>query len=49
MDDSWLLLTDATWERLCAALCEIKSRAGAPPTQSDRDFIEAVLHVARTG
>src|SRR5262249_7178165 len=28
---------------------EVKSRAGAPPKQTDRDFIEAVLYVARTG
>src|SRR5262245_37128559 len=49
MDDSRLLLTDATWDRLAAALAEVKSRAGAPPKQSDREFIEAVLHVARTG
>lgn len=49
MDDSRLLLTDEVWERIFAALSQIKSRAGAPPKQSDRDFIEAVLHVARTG
>ena len=28
---------------------EIKHRAGRPPEQSDRMFIEAVLYVARTG
>jgi transposase len=49
MDDSRLLLTDAIWERLAAALSGLKSRAGAPPKQSDRDFIEAVLYLARTG
>ena len=49
MDDARLMLTDETWDRLAAALAEVKSRAGAPPKQSDRDFIEAVLHVARTG
>jgi transposase len=49
MDDSRLLLTDEIWERIFAALSAFKSRAGAPPKQSDRDFIEAVLHVARTG
>ncbi len=49
MDDSRLLLTDEVWDRIFAALSQIKSRAGAPPKQNDRDFIEAVLHVARTG
>jgi len=49
MDDSRLLLTDEIWERLSEALKGLKSRAGAPPKQSDRDFIEAVLHLARTG
>jgi hypothetical protein len=32
-----------------AALAEVRSRARAPPKQSDRDFIEAVLYIARTG
>jgi transposase len=49
VDDSRLLLTDEIWERLAAALSGLKSRAGAPPKQSDRDFIEAVLYLARTG
>jgi transposase len=49
MDDSRLLLTDELWDRLAAALSGLKSRAGAPPKQSDRDFIEAVLYLARTG
>ena len=49
MDGTRLLLTDAIWDRLAAALSGLKSRAGAPPKQSDRDFIEAVLYLARTG
>jgi transposase len=49
MDDARLLLTDEIWGRLAEALKGLKSRAGAPPKQSDRDFIEAVLHLARTG
>jgi transposase len=49
MDDSRLLLTDAIWDRLAAALSGLKSRAGAPPKQTDRDFIAAVLFLARTG
>ena len=49
MDDARLLLTDAIWGRLAGALAGLKSRAGAPPAQSDRDFIEAVLYLARAG
>jgi transposase len=49
MDDSRLPLTDEIWDRLSEALKGLKSRAGAPPKQSDRDFIEAVLYLARTG
>jgi transposase len=49
MDDARLMLTDAAWDRLAAALAEVKSRAGAPPKQTDRAFIEAVLYLARTG
>jgi transposase len=44
-----LLLTDAAWERIAAALAEVKSRRGAPPDLDDRSFVEAVLHLARTG
>lgn len=49
MDDARLMPTDETWDRLAAVLAEVKSRAGAPPKQTDRDFIEAVLYLARTG
>jgi transposase len=49
MDDSRLLLSDEIWDRLSKALSGLKSRAGAPPKQSDRSFIEAVLYLARTG
>jgi hypothetical protein len=49
MADSRLLLTDKIWDRLSEALKGLKSRAGAPPKQSDRDFIEPVLYLARTG
>jgi transposase len=48
MDDR-LLLTDAAWRRIRAALAGLKSRRGAPPTLGDRDFVEAVLYLARTG
>jgi transposase len=49
MDDARLVLTDATWARIAAALAELKSRRGAPPKLSDRDFLEALLYLARTG
>ena len=37
------------WEDIAKILEEIKHKAGRPPEQSDRMFIEAVLYVARTG
>ncbi len=49
MDESRLMLTDEAWERIAAALAAVKSRAGAPPKLTDRDFVEAVLYIARTG
>ena len=49
MDESRSMLTDATWGRMAAALAAVKSRAGAPPKPTDRDFVEAVLYLARTG
>jgi putative transposase len=49
MDDSRLLLTDAAWERIAAVVRDVKSPAGAPPQLSDRDFVEAILYLARTG
>jgi putative transposase len=44
-----LILTDEAWEELAPLLKEIKNRAGRPPEQSDRMFLEAVLYLARTG
>ena len=32
-----------------ATKAAVKSRAGAPPKLTDRDFVEAVLYLARTG
>jgi transposase len=49
MDDSRLLLTDATWGRMAAVITDVKSRAGAPPEIADRDFVEGILYLARTG
>jgi transposase len=48
MDDR-LLLSDAAWRRIRVALAGLKSRRGAPPSLADRDFVEAVLYLARTG
>jgi putative transposase len=49
MDDSRLLLTDAAWGRIAAVLRAVRRPAGAPPKLSDRDFLEAMLYLARTG
>src|SRR5947209_10976411 len=49
MDESRLLLTDEIWGRIAAALREVKHPAGAPPKLPDRDFVEAMLYLARTG
>jgi putative transposase len=44
-----LLLTDEAWAEIAPILATLKSRAGSPPTLSDRLFIEAVLYLARPG
>ena len=44
-----LILTDGAWQEIAAVLARVKPKAGSPPQQSDRMFIEAVLYVARTG
>jgi putative transposase len=49
MTSERLVLTDEAWADIAKILAEIKSKAGRPPAQSDRMFIEAVLYVARTG
>jgi transposase len=49
MEEVRLLLSDAAWSRIAAALGGLKSRRGSPPALSDRDFVEAVLYLARTG
>lgn len=49
MGEVRLLLNDAAWGRIAAVLSEIKSRRGAPPGRTDREFVEAVLYLARTG
>ena len=44
------LINDSVWKQLEVALAEAKhSAAGAPPELSDREFLEAMLHLNRTG
>ena len=44
------IITEAVWQQLAPALAEAKhSLAGAPGELSDREFLEAVLHLLRTG
>jgi transposase len=44
------IITDRIWEKLAVALTAAKhSGAGAPPKLSDRDFLEALLYLNRTG
>jgi transposase len=43
------LLNNAMWEQLAAALAEVKDPRGAPPGLADREFLEAVLYLTRTG
>ena len=44
------IISDQVWKELEAAVKAAKhSRAGAPAELSDREFLEAVLHLNRTG
>lgn len=44
------VLTDEIWAKMEAALVAAKhSAAGAPGEMTDREFLEAVLHLQRTG
>lgn len=44
------IITDSIWKKLEAALAVAKhSAAGAPPKLTDRDFLEALLYLNRTG
>ena len=49
MEDIRLSLSDEAWQRIANALSVVKHPAGAPPELSDRDFVEAILYVSRTG
>ena len=41
-------LNERQWKRVADALCELRSRRGRPP-RDDRNFVEAVLWIHRTG
>jgi len=43
------ILSDKMWEQFEEALAAVKDPRGAPAELSDREFLEAVLHLARTG
>lgn len=44
------LISDKIWKQLEAVIEQAKhSRAGSPSSMSERDFIEAVLYINRTG
>jgi transposase len=43
------ILTDEVWTQLEAALVDVKDPRGAPGDMPEREFIEAVLFLARTG
>jgi putative transposase len=44
------IITDTIWKKLEVALAVAKhSAAGAPPKMTDRDFLEALLYLNRTG
>lgn len=43
------ILNDELWQQFEAALREVKDPRGAPPETTEREFIEAVLFLARTG
>ena len=43
------LLSKKMWEQLAAALAGVKDPRGAPPDLPEREFVEAVLYLARTG
>jgi transposase len=49
MTEERLILSDTAWQEIAIILARVKHKAGSPPKQSDRMFLEAVLYVARTG
>lgn len=49
MDGIRMRMTNEVWERISKALDAVKHPAGARPDLTDRDFVDAILYVARTG
>ena len=49
MDGARVRMTTEVWDRRSKALYAVKHPAGSPPELSDRDFVDAILFVARTG
>jgi len=43
------ILSDTMWEQFEEALRAVKDPRGAPADLTEREFVEAVLHLARTG
>ena len=43
------IISDELWKQFEEALAVVKDPRGAPAELSDREFLEAVLHLARTG
>lgn len=43
------MISDEMWEQFEEALREVKDPRGAPPGTPEREFLEAVLYLARTG
>src|SRR5215210_5059994 len=44
------LISNPVWQQLEVAVAAAKhSQAGAPPEMTDREFLEALLHLNRTG
>jgi transposase len=43
------ILDHEQWRQFEAALAQIKDPRGAPPDLTEREFLEAVLYLARTG
>ena len=49
MDGTRMRMSNEVWDRISKALYAVKHPAGSPPALSDRDFVDAILYVARTG
>ena len=43
------IINDEKWQEIGKALAQVKDPRGAPAVLSDRDFLEAMLYLVRTG